>query len=193
MEKITSSRNKIVVVPLGEIDYVLVNRITSALATSFHVMVESIQGFQVPQEAYNKTRKQYYSKIILNKLQFLKNAPGEKILGIMDEDLYVPSLNFVLGEADTMGQVAVVSLYRLRQESFEFRDEEKLVFERSLKEATHELGHLFSLKHCLNPKCVMYLSNSIPDTDAKGSKFCDNCLRKLKIGPDLEKSKGIVI
>jgi len=46
------------------------------------------------------------------------------------------------------------------------------------KEAVHELGHTYGLKHCPNPACVMHFSNSLHDTDLKGWKFCPNCQRK---------------
>jgi archaemetzincin len=100
-----------------------------------------------------------------------------KILGIVDRDLYVPELNFVFGLAHTKG--AVISLTRLRQGFYDLPENESRFHQRVLIEAVHELGHTYGLGHCNNPHCVMFFSNSLTDTDRKGSKFCNNCKGKL--------------
>jgi len=46
-------------------------------------------------------------------------------------------------------------------------------------EAVHELGHTYGLGHCGNPRYVMFFSNSLMDTDRKGSEFCPSCKSKL--------------
>lgn len=46
-----------------------------------------------------------------------------------------------------------------------------------MKEAVHELGHTFGLVHCIDPKCVMFFSNSLADTDNKNTKFCKKCIK----------------
>jgi archaemetzincin len=105
----------------------------------------------------------------------------EKILGIVDYDLYVPELNFVLGEASQ--RTAVISLTRLRQEFYNLPQNRSLFQKRALIEAVHELGHTYGLGHCGNPLCVMFFSNSLIDTDRKGSEFCPKCGSKLNFLP----------
>ena len=180
-KKAVSTKSKIVIIPLGDVDYGLINKLATSLVSIFNAAVDILQGIRIPQEAYNQQRGQYYSTVILNKLDLLRANPREKILGVIDEDLYVPSLNFVFGEADPLSKVAVISLFRLKQENYDATDEEGLYFSRLSKEAVHELGHLIGFKHCPNPRCVMYFSNSLLETDRKSEKFCDNCLRKARV------------
>jgi archaemetzincin len=101
----------------------------------------------------------------------------EKILAIVDHDLYVPELNFVFGEAGQ--KVAVISLTRLRQEFYRLPQDQNLFYKRALTEAVHELGHTYGLGHCRNLHCVMFFSNSLMDTDRKGPEFCPECKTKL--------------
>ena len=181
MQRRFALRNKIVVVPMGDIDYSLVNKLASQLVSYFSVGVDILQGTKIPQEALNQQRGQYYSTVILTKLELMKSASGEKMLGLVDGDLYIPTRNFVIGEADPAGKSAVVSLFRLRHENYEMLDEEKVLFSRILKESLHQLGHLWGFKDCRNPKCVMYLTDNVTEVDRKGPKFCDNCLRRVKV------------
>jgi predicted Zn-dependent protease len=43
-----------------------------------------------------------------------------------------------------------------------------LFHQRVLTEAVHELGHTDGLNHRLNPRCVMFFSNPLVDTERKG-------------------------
>jgi archaemetzincin len=101
------------------------------------------------------------------------------LLGVAAVDLYAPSLNFVFGQADPASMVAVISVARLRPSFYGLQDDDRVLHLRAGKEAVHELGHLFRLRHCVNPRCVMFFSNSLADTDLKEDKFCDRCRRRL--------------
>jgi len=175
-------KKKIVLVPLGEMDYGLVNRLATRLVSIIDSPVDILQGIKVPRESFNPMRGQYYSTVILNKLVLLKSSPREKVLGITDEDLYVPRVSFVLSDADPQAKVAVISMHRLRQQSLDIFDDEKLHFSRTLKELIHNLGHLLNLRHCANPKCVMHVTDTLLEVDVKSEKFCDNCRRKTGLG-----------
>ena len=177
----TNMRNKLLLVPLGELDYILINKLASGLASFFNFNLEILPGMELPQEAYNEKRGQYYSSVILSKLELLKADDRERVLGITEEDLYVPTLNFVFGESDPESGVAVISLFNLKQDYSGITPTETMYFERIFKESVHELGHTMNLNHCPNPKCVMYFSNTILDTDRKGVKFCDNCQRNIRL------------
>ena len=72
------------------------------------------------------------------------------ILIIMDLDAYSHGLNFVLGEAFPKGGLAAVYLARIKEEFYGLRPNNKLFYERMVKECVHELGHVLGLVHCPN-------------------------------------------
>jgi len=129
---------------------------------------------------YNEIRGQFLGRAFLPVLTAIRNELRAKaILGITDVDLYEEGLNFIFGLASLYLRAAVISLHRLRPGFYGERNG-RLLKDRAIKEAMHELGHVFGLDHCPNPRCVMHFSNSILDTDFKGRDYCDNCLKKLE-------------
>ena len=169
----------IVLIAVGEVDPNVIQILKDDLNKVFGKQVGIGKGMLEPHYAFNKKRNQYLSTMILNTLMNEKEyTPFEKILGIVDHDLYVPELNFVFGEASQ--RVAVISLTRLRQEFYNLPQDQPLFHKRALTEAVHELGHTYGLGHCGNPLCVMFFSNSLIDTDRKGSEFCLKCKSNLR-------------
>lgn len=173
----------------GEIYILGINKVDSTLLEKLRTNLEKIFGQKIRvsliswdlEFAYNPERKQYYSSAILEKLRNTESEAGERILGLVDIDLYVPDLNFVFGEADVVEKIAVISTKRLRQEYYGLPKDEKLLLDRTLKESVHELGHTYGLEHCPDKNCVMYFSNSLQDTDFKSSSFCESCKSKLML------------
>lgn len=168
----------IILVAVGEIDRVVMDWLKNDLKKVFNREVSTGKGMPEPDYAYDKKRNQYFSTAILNAVTGQKEfAPYEKILGIVDRDLYAPELNFVFGQASP--KVAIISLSRLRQTFYHLPEDQNLLRQRVLTEAVHELGHTYGLGHCGNSRCVMFFSNSLMDTDRKSSQFCPNCKSNL--------------
>lgn len=175
---------KIGILQVGQVDPYIIDKIQENIKMIFP-KAECIlinENIQIPTEAFDKTRNQYRSNIILNKIHIYaeKEKTFDRILGVLDMDIFVHELNFVFGEAKCPGRAALISLWRLRPEFYGKPSKAELFVERITKEAVHELGHTLGLRHCSNPFCVMYFSNSIFETDRKQSLFCNKCYLKAE-------------
>jgi archaemetzincin len=149
------------------------------MAEIFYQTVEIGNILEVPKESWNGKREQYLADLILNSIP--KPEPGNRYLGVLDLDIYAFGLNFVFGEADSIAKKALISTAKLKPEFYGLPPDENLLFERTLKEAVHEIGHTCSLRHCPNRCCVMHYSNSLSDTDIKEWKFCAICRGRLNL------------
>ena len=172
---------RIAIVRVGHVEGEILERIRFSLSEAFPETNAFVVGgiMPLPDNAYNPKRGQYHSSRILSRIRAgHQPAHGDRVLGVTEADLYVPSLNFVFGEASRDGS-AVVSLFRLRPEFYDEPWDVGLFIDRASKEAFHELGHTFGLGHCTDPRCVMFFSNSIIDTDRKNRTFCKACHQRV--------------
>jgi archaemetzincin len=170
---------KITLKPIGDIDKNILAHLKEKLEQTFGCPIDIIPKADNLERAYDSKRRQYLASELLARLKKSGVAKGEKVLGIVDVDLYAPGLNFIFGQADITSGVALISLCRLRQEFYGLPSDNTLFLDRIAKEAVHELGHTFGLGHCKNVRCVMHFSNSLADTDLKQPVFCGKCRPKL--------------
>jgi archaemetzincin len=173
-------RGKIILRPLTQIGSHILEVLKQSLTQTFNCSVE-IEALTLSLKyACEPKREQYMASLLLSTLRNFCMEPGDKCLGIVDVDLYSPGLNFIFGEADINSGVAIISLCRLRQERYGLPQDERLLMDRTIKEAVHELGHTYHLSHCGDTKCVMHFSNSLADTDIKSASFCSKCQQRLE-------------
>lgn len=130
----------------------------------------------LPKQAFDKKRNQYNSSVILSDLRFFAaNERFHRVLGLVNVDVFLSGLNYVFGEADVLGRVGLVSLWRLKPGFYQENAAPAVFKSRTLKEAVHEIGHTLGVVHCPKSFCAMHFSNSIFDTDKKQSLLCDQC------------------
>lgn len=171
------------VVPLGDADRQRVESLRDPLSRVFHARVELRDVACDVELFFDETRVQYNSSRIIEFLQRdLARTQGTpdanippKILGVSSEDLFIPILTYVFGEAQLGGEIAVVSYHRLETERYGLPPDPVLAQSRLLKEAIHELGHTFGLIHCSAQECVMHTSTYAEDIDIKLGAFCPAC------------------
>ncbi|MBS3781359.1 MAG: archaemetzincin family Zn-dependent metalloprotease [Candidatus Thermoplasmatota archaeon] len=142
--------------------------------------VEYRPEIEMPSKAYNPSRDQYRAQIILHHIAKKFGSKEGKILVITSEDLYSQRLNFIFGQAQKPGKIAIISLHRLKPEFWGKKKDRDLFLARAVKECVHELGHTFGLDHCEDQKCVMSFSNRIEHTDRKKARFCEKCEENMK-------------
>jgi archaemetzincin len=175
---------------LGSIPYII-----SALLPVFGFEKEMViinkPITEIPSQLFDSKRNQYNSDYLLSWLLRTLQAPNaSKVLAVCDFDAYFGNYNYCFGEAIIGGRVAVIYLQRLLPWSGDGSDNrlQTLFQDRLVKEAIHELGHTFGLRHCYLDTCTMYKSQTISDTDRKGKEFCHRCLIAL-LSPSVLHSK----
>jgi archaemetzincin len=129
--------------------------------------------------ALDSRRNQYHATSILRRLRSLEPDQDVRAIGVTCVDLFVPILTFVFGEAELGGRCAVVSLQRLDERFYGLPARAELLRERLMKEAVHELGHTYGLRHCEDWRCVMTSSHAVDRLDIKSATFCRDCRRVI--------------
>ncbi len=178
----------IYLLPLGDADRSVLREVCRPLGEAVHATVEVKESNIDPLQFYDDGRLQYNSTEIVRHLQDNyeqiagprgKGDSSPKLLAVSAEDLFIPILTYVFGEAQLGGACAVVSYHRLLNERYGLPPDKAIFFSRFTKEALHELGHVFGLIHCMSQECVMHTSTYVEDIDLKGEMFCLQCRREL--------------
>jgi archaemetzincin len=169
----------IYIVPIDLDDHTYLERMERFISEMFHMGIK-IEEMQIDlAAAFDPNRVQHNSSLILQQLIRQPPPDADKVLGVLDVDLFIPILTFVFGEAQLQGIGAVVSTHRLHNRFYGLPENRELMTDRLLKEAVHELGHTFGLIHCLQPRCVMNASTYVENIDQKPVEFCSLCQKNL--------------
>ncbi len=170
----------IYIVPIKLKDYSCLKPLKEAISHTLHLNIKICESEIDLPSTFDPSRNQYNSSLIL--LQLITNPPKDtlKILGVADVDLCIPILTFVFGEAQLNGVGAVVSSHRLDNQYYGMPKDDKILSDRLIKEAIHELGHTYGLVHCNRPHCVMNASTYVEDIDQKSKELCPSCLKGIQ-------------
>ncbi|KAI4807304.1 hypothetical protein KUCAC02_027121 [Chaenocephalus aceratus] len=126
-------------------------------------VAETKCSFRVNSDSHNL---QILTGDLLQFLRSRKPADAFCIVGITMIDLYPKdSWNFVFGQASLSNGMGVFSF-------------SSSLLLRPCKKMTHEIGHMFGLKHCQWLSCG---SNHLEESDRRPLDFCPVCLRKLQV------------
>ena len=181
----------ILILPLGNADPEIVRGLHAPLAKTFRADVTEVECVLDLEQFFDAQRVQYNSTQIIRHLStnHLKVCPGTdglgnaaKILAVSAEDLFIPILTYVFGEAELGGRVSLVSYHRLQPQRYGLPPDSRLLSSRLRKEAFHELGHAYGLIHCSRLECVMHTSSYAEEIDLKGEAFCRDCGAFLDLG-----------
>lgn len=158
----------------------LLPQIVEVLGSVFDLRVELQPHSFDPELAFDSSRGQYNSRILLAQLLREADPEATRVLGIAAVDLFIPVLTYVFGEAQLDGRAAVVSTHRLDCQLYGLPPNRPLLLQRLRKEVIHELGHTYNLVHCHNHPCVMMSSTYVEGIDLKSEHFCDRCIDQLR-------------
>ena len=186
--KITRKRDKLYVLPLGEFNQKqkqIVELSAEFLSLYFSCDTKVMDTLSLDDAIPEDARRvhpswgvrQIQSLYVLNKV-LPKRLPKDAValIAFTTSDLYPDEKwNFVFGQASLKERVGVWSLFRNGDPETEF---EKCL-ERTLKTATHETGHMFSIQHCIAYNCNMCGSNSLEESDRRPIYLCPECLPKV--------------
>src|SRR4030043_2250816 len=99
----------IYIVPIELEDHSCLEKLESFISKTFHLRTKRREFKINLKEAFDSNRGQYNSSLILRQLIVKPPWDAEKILAVLDVDLYIPILTFLFGEAQLKGIGAVVS------------------------------------------------------------------------------------
>ena len=170
---VTHSR-KVVISPIGEAAADIIDAVATRIAGVFGFETDIVPLLDSIHFAFDPVRCQYHSTPVLEKLTAAAPADALKVLGIAREELFIPILTHVYGEAELGGKSCLISTYRLK-EGLSLSTDGRVYQLRIIKEAVHELGHTFDLRHCPDKSCIMHYCHSIADVDRKGGELCRYC------------------
>ena len=163
------------VMPVGDVSGFAAKVIAAHITGYLHLDAEVLSVMGQPVSAYDERRFQYNAGILLKAFEAIPFDDYEKVVAVLNVDLFVPIMSCVFGEARQGGKIALVSLFRLRTEPDGVTSSSSLICERAAKVALHELGHLYNLVHCEDHRCLMHFTGEVMHLDEAPLYFCRYC------------------
>ena len=183
----TSERNVIYVQPLGRFtaeQSKVINVASEYMEAFYGLHVKRLDAKRLPAKIngtdqraidYPAHRQIRTGWIMEKMLKPVLPPDAAALIGFTNEDLYPDtSMYFVFGQASLEDRVGVWSLYRLDDRA----NSEKFL-SRTMKIAVHEVGHMFSFRHCTKYECVMSGTNHLAETDRRPIDACPECMAKI--------------
>ena len=176
----SSTSIRLGVVALGKLPGIIPKSIAAHISGYLNLNTDVLPSLEHPAYALNKERLQYDAGVILKHLEQEHFSDYEKIIAVVEVDLFVPIFTHVFGEARQGGKCGLVSVYRLNDEQDDSVPLPPLLLERAAKVSLHEAGHLLNLVHCTDERCLMHFSGKLADLDRMPLYFCRYCVAYLR-------------
>lgn len=171
----TSNKKTVGVVPLGDVPEIVLKVIADHITRCFKITTQILSSMEQPEYALDERRLQYNAGTIIETFESMHFNDHDKIIAVLNQDLFLPIFTHVFGEARQGGTCGIVSLFRLVKNPDGSAPLKPLIHERAAKVALHELGHLFNLLHCEHKQCLMHFSGSIKELDEMSLQLCEYC------------------
>jgi len=188
--RVNRDRRVIYVQPLGEFDSVqqkVLERTAEFLRIYFQLPVkirESVSLDVIPATARREHPTwhvpQILSTYVLDEV-LRPRLPADACvyLALTTSDLWPGrGWNFVFGQASLNERVGVWSIAR-NGDPHGTETAYRQCLLRTIKTASHETGHMFSMQHCTLYECAMCGSNHREEADRRPLWLCPHCLAKL--------------
>jgi archaemetzincin len=174
----------IILISFGNFDQGMLDIAAADVNNEFNRQVRIRDGNLDLSEFYDPARRQYNGTSLLKKIDTSFGSDTEKTIALFRVDLFIPILTYIFGQAYLNGRSGIVSVYRLSNERYGLKADEKILTDRFRKEVIHELGHMFGLVHCNDAVCVMRSSTYVEDIDQKEHRLCTSCRKNLAENKD---------
>jgi archaemetzincin len=171
---------RIILLSCGQFDRTFLKMVAQAAEAEYRYKVITEECHLNLNPFYNPARRQYDGNRLLSQIPLCTISEHTKLIGLFRVDLYIPILTYIFGQAILGKNVAIASVFRLRNELYGLKQDEELLLSRTVKEVIHELGHTFGLIHCHHLKCVMHSSTYAEEIDLKGASLCTECRSMLE-------------
>ena len=171
----TSKKISVGLVPLGDVPEIVLKVIEDHITGCFKLTTQILPTLEKPEYAIDERRLQYNAGIIIETMEAMHFSNHDKVIGVLNNDLFIPIFTHVFGEARQGGKCGLVSLYRLAKNPDGSTPPKSIIHERVAKVALHELGHLLDLLHCEHKKCLMHFSGGTDEVDEMSLDLCEYC------------------
>ncbi len=134
--------------PLGKVDAAVLTAVERGVTAAYGFTARSLAAAELPASAYYRPRKRYRADTLLDHLvaKVVPDTGCDLVLGVTEVDISVTKDHHrdwgILGLAYLDSQVAVISTFRTRRGATR-----RTSLMRTVKVATHELGHALGLDH----------------------------------------------